>query len=242
MKKNLLVFLITTFAFTGAHAQMTGGGSGSSSPKTAVVKPNNAKWGALVIGLSSPMGRFAANDGSLPFEEAVGATPGIYVGYDGVSYFSSTIEGPVKIGLTYGFNTSLNMVAWDSWGLGAGDYTPFVFTGLNIGAMGSYEIIDGLEADAFLRLGVRASIGATGYWYDNAYSSLDWNSPGIGFGTEFGFNVRYEFLLATLRFNPGSLSYDYYVSLSDTSEDITYKLPISTVQLGIGFVLPKKIK
>lgn len=243
MRKSLLLFAIAALGTAGAYAQMTGGGSGGSSPKVAVAKKDASKWGALVIGLSSPMGKFGTTDASLPFEEAVGANSGFYLGYDGANYFPNAVAGPVKIGFSSAVNVSLNTVNWDAWGIGEGEYTPFIFTGIKLGALGTYEIIDGLEADAFFRLGLNAGVGAMGYWSGNSASSyvdLYTDTPAFGFGTEFGFNVRYEFLLATLRFNPGKLTYTYMIDTDESFDEVEYKLPISTVQLGIGFVLNKK--
>lgn len=241
MKKSLPAILLAIMISVGANAQMTGGGSGNSTPKAAVAKSNGSKWGAVVIGLSAPMGKFGNNDGSLPLEEAVGAGSGVYIGYDAANYFSGTINNPVKIGFSSTFNLSINQVNWDSWGLGEGEYTPFILSGLKFGGIGSYEIIDALEADAFFRLGLNTSLGGMGYWFNNNYVDFYTETPAFGFGTEFGFNVRYDnMVMATLRFNPGKLTYSYYLETSDSFDEVEYKLPVSTVQVGIGFVFPKK--
>lgn len=238
-KKNLLLLIILSSSFN-LLAQMTGGGTGKSS-SSAPVKSKGAKWGALIIGLSNPIGKFKENNLKVPFDQAVGAKPGFYIGYDANNYFTES-EMPFKMGLTTTVGLAVNQVNWEKWVSGTTSFegTPFVIGDIKIGAIGTYKINEDMKADGFLRLGANYGIGGSGNWStSSSFSSTEFtaDTPAVGFGTNFGGNFRYKRLLTTLQVTTGKLSLDYYGA--GTASAKTYKVPITSFRLAIGVIFGK---
>lgn len=254
MKRSLLLILFIAICIADLQAQMTGGGSGDNVQKQPVSsKANDNRFWVLTFGLSGPMGKFGKNDPSIVFEEAVGANSGFFIGYEGAKFYPGMVAGPVQIGISTTANVAVNQVSWNNWGYGEGAFTPFVFSDFKLGAIGTYEPVPGLKVDGFLRLGVNLGVGAGGYWASSSFDesstvSLYSYEPAVGFGANFGFNARYDRLLLTLQFNPGKLKFNYelnsygYDSSDNYYDDLyeeEYKLPVSTVKLGVGVVFGK---
>lgn len=227
--KLLTTLLFLTMTLTSVHAQLTGGGQGNSS--IAKVKGSNPnKWSALHFGLSQPVGKFKENNLTKPFDQAVGAKPGFYFGAEGATYSSASSGNPFKIGFTWNTGLWINDVNWEKWVSGSTYFerTPFLTMDFKMGVIGTYEIAEDLNVDGFLRLGANFGIPGTGEWSNYSFNSEKF---AVGFGTSLGTNIRYKKLFTTFQIVPGKLKYTY---------DKEYKLPITTIRLGVGVVLQKK--
>ena len=197
--RYLTILFIIGFIFS-ANAQMTGGGTGGGSTTKVAKGDNPNKISRLTIGLSQPIGKFKENNLTLPLSDAVGAKPGFYWAYEAGSFFSSTVDNPMKMGILFSVGNSINGKNWD-WIPGATPSgTPFVLANFMLGVIGSYEINSDMQMEGVFQLGLNMGAGGYTEWSGTSGfgSSAYLDELGLGLGTGFGANFVYKKLIVTM--------------------------------------------
>ncbi len=235
-KKNQLLIL-ALFSSLNLFAQMTGGGSGQQNTQK---ETNPNQWSSFVMGLSNPMGQFMENNLTKPFNQAVGAKPGFYFDLDGNFYSRNSNEKPFKMGFSFVTGISFQQVNWEKWVGGTTSFsgTPFILGHFKMGAIGTYKITEDIKADGFIRLGVNYGAGGSGKWTASG-STTNFSSDTftLGFGTNFGANIRFKKLIGTFQINTGNLKLEYALN---SGTKVAYSVPITTFRLGIGVEIGKR--
>jgi hypothetical protein len=234
-----ITMCLMTISLMG-FSQMTGGGSGASAPKAKQEGGDPNKWTALHFGLSQPMGKFKQNSLNSPFNEAVGAKPGMYIAWDANKYFNTA--NPMKLGISYTLGVNWNGVNWETWVPGTTEFTgsPFINSHFKVGPVATYELGNDMAVDAFFRLGLGLGVSGSGYWSTNgSYQEFYTETPGVAFVTGLGANFRWQNLMATMQINPAKYTFSYLTYGMSSTPSLDYKVPMSTFWLGVGFVFNK---
>ncbi|HZY78076.1 MAG TPA: hypothetical protein VFE50_01040 [Cyclobacteriaceae bacterium] len=185
-------------------------------PETVVPeKPKTPSfWFAIHAGLLQPMGNFKHADVKKPLAEAVGAKPGFYAAMEFTEYFKSTYGNPVRFGVTQYIGYSSTSVNFERTYQGDQDLN---MIDLKSGLIVTANVGSSLAADFYLRAGALSYEGVS------------------SFGTNFGANLRFKWLISTLSVNTGKIDAAAAYNVSTTS----YKIPTTSVKLGLGIKLGK---
>ena len=243
MKAKIYLLLLTMqLIHIGGLAQLTGGGKIDRTPqqtneKKGVTTRSNT-WSSIHVGLANPVGAFKENTFHKPFDQAVGALPGIYLQFDLVTHLSSD-QSPFRIGITESIGLSENGVNWSQWAFQGNRYSSsgFITCHFLIGPIVTYEPTPQVSFDAFLKMGINSGLSQDrARWKDREFVYHSFGSSRAtsmaNAAVNLGMNFRLRRLFITTAMNLGKLKYNYHASWSATST--TYKLPVSTLRLGIG--------
>ena len=197
-----------------------------------------SRWNAITVGLANPTGAFYQNNLTLPFDKAVGAKPGWYTSFEGAFYFKES--GKLNLGLSYMVSLASNGTNWDKWVSGSTSYTGKAITSmeLKVGLIATYLVSGDLQIDGFVRLGDNLAWGGSGKWTTSAgTTNFSATGFGAGYGANLGVNARFHRLLGTFQYKTGSVTKKYSLDSPAGFNTTSYKMPISSFYLGIGFLI-----
>jgi hypothetical protein len=242
MKKLSLVIILVACT-TFVKAQITGGGAvnrSNDSEKKESTSNNNSdanKWKAMTLGLFMPTGDFGLYNASANrLESAIGANTGFGGEINSYNFFYET-PSKIKVGLYSSFAIAIHFMN-PEWTDDDNTYLllPPIYAEFKLGPVVSYEIINGISVDAYIKGGPVVVAGPI-FEYDNFNTSEYYNFgyDGVGLGIlrfAFGANIRTSNMLFGFSVNPQSIDRTFFVDEDDIRDE---RMPLGTTRLLVGF-------
>lgn len=244
--KNGILLIFLFLIHTAAFSQVTGGGianpSSDNEQKKAEPKDKVRGFGSFTFGFNFPAGGLGSYDLEEFIPEAMGASIGYSIDWEGCRYLNLPIDERFKIGLDYSFLAGLfTLDSRFKDDLNEFEYAPPLYAGIKIGPSVSYFLDENIAFDAFFKIGPVLGYGGS-YNFEGTDGSFYYADAlaGVGILPSIGIQARLGGLQLGLERSMGSVSQDFDLSLPYTSGTESFDVPFGYTRLSVGFSVNKK--